>query len=171
MGSVNTNYALGPGAGNSLYSPPAAGRTDCDCQGVGPISSSRRTSVVLITSNAPYYYTTNAGESTLYSGRTLCSSGATYYQNFGNIECGYMTTFTGQHTLTPNNVPTLIYDQVQTDMLGLSGDSGAPYGDGPIWLGAHFGNLTCSGGSTCAAFSRASRVVLRLGITLQNLGY
>ncbi len=169
--SLNPNYPLGSGQGNTLYPPPASGTTDCECQGIGVLSSTKRTSGVLINSNALYLYTGSAGEGNYYTGRTICFSGGTEYETYGGIICGHIRGLNGSVTVTPNGVSVLVYNLIQADFnTTLAGDSGGPYGDGPTWFGVHFGLGSC-GTQTCSVFSRSSRVVSSLAIYLQNLGY
>lgn len=167
---VYQGATLGPGQGNTLYPPPSSGTTDCDCQGIGPVSSTKRTSGVLLSSNAVYlYHSTPATEGSYFIGRDVCLSGARSWQVYGQNLCGEIVDLTGSAVATPYGVPITIYDQIVADITGaVGGDSGAPVGDGRTWLGILSGNVVSTG---YAQFSRTTRMEARLNIDFVNLGY
>lgn len=171
--SLNTNYPLGTGQGNALYAATGTRTTDCDCQGIGPISASKQTSGTYVDNNALFKFTRSANGPDYFVGRTLCFSGGTEYETYGHDLCGHIVSVVGQFTETPNGVSVLVTNLIQTDFnTTLNGDSGGPYGDGTVWLGTHLGIGNCSIG-TCSTFSASVNVASNpnVNLTLQNLGY
>lgn len=155
---LGTSPVLGEGGDNGVYRNSSV--TNCDCQTVGPLAEGVGSSDVLVNSNAEYHYTTLATNSDYVTGRSVCVSGAHEYEQYGYILCGTITSI--NYVAADDNNVTL-QNAIQTTITRtLPGDSGAPWGDGPTYMGVHFG---IPGGYS--TFSRSSYISSVTGSTPQ----
>ncbi len=165
-GAVGTSFVQGLGGTRTIGKVTGSGTygstyTTCDCDAVGGLSSSFTTNQVLTNGNAKYTYTHTGSP---YAGEATCQTGASSYEQYGSIRCGYVTAInqTIQESGSPAGTFTLA-DCVQTNVHAQSGDSGAPFGDGTGFLGIQ----SASSGSSQSYFSKA----LNAGIINLNITY
>lgn len=133
QGESTSDPAIGSGVhGNHTYNQPN-NTTECDCEGVGPITSSQATDQILVAGNA--HYTFDAIGSP-YVGESTCHSGASSYQsNGGNIVCGTVVSDSSTVSVSSDFGTFTLTDSIEWSGSLISGDSGAPMGDGPALVG------------------------------------
>lgn len=145
--------------GGHTYNQPNA-TTDCDCGFVGVIASSQATNDTLIKNNGLFAFG-NTG--TAYAGEAACHSGAASYEsNGGNIVCGTVVSSNSAVVVTGSPAGTFtLQDAIEWSGSEIAGDSGAPLGDGPSFLGI----ASATNGSD-AWFSKATNVQPVTGLYL-----
>jgi len=133
--SVGAAYVQGLGGGRGIGSVVIdsarhdGGATACDCMIIGKLPGGLPTSEVLVNGNAHYRYT-NTGA--VYDGEPVCHSGAASYEKpGGGIQCGHVIVSSTQLRYSD----MVVNDTFSASMSTIQGDSGAPAGDGPSFLG------------------------------------
>lgn len=159
MGDIAPTANIGVGRLKNQYYQQT--RTACDCQLVGPIAAGFSTTGVIVNGSGGIYYYNSATPATAddyYIGRPACVSGyeTALVRTAGGIRCGTVHGTTYYVEYRPDGTgPVTVDGQIwlpNTEAL-YEGDSGAPFGDGPTFLGVEQG-----GDDTYDQFSRATLI-------------
>lgn len=118
---------------NNGYFQTYGGATHCDCQAVGPIAASDATNQV-ITQNSFAAYSRTPYYTEFGVGTRVCHDGYRYadLHQSDDISCGLITN--GSTTETLGNGAGL-FDGFEVAAAAYHGDSGAPFGNGPTFMG------------------------------------
>lgn len=155
MGDISPTASIGVGRlKNQFYQQT---RTACDCQLVGTIAQGKATNQVIVDGAGNLYsYGRLATDGDFYRGRPACASG---YQSAlrvtsGRVLCGQLGDQGFYVSSRPDGVRVTVDGPSWHGNNGsqlIPGDSGAPFGDGPTFLGIESG-----GDDTIDFFSRAN---------------
>lgn len=159
-GDRNTQYGIGNSHSNHYI---VNGSSKCDCQAVGPISSSIRTANVLVLNNGINHY---VGTATSFpTGARICLSGATSATSGNDINCGYIKSSGG--TIGEGRNYTLI-DPLATSIQGTFGDSGGPVGNENVQLVGLYASTSfyMSGAFYQSYLSKAVNIGPTVGVSL-----
>jgi hypothetical protein len=141
----------------------AGGSSNCDCQAIGPLAAGMWATGVLVNNNALFNYTATAGKAQQAPGTPICMSGAQEYDTYGSIVCG--TVVSDEADATYDNSGYTLTDATTTNIQStLPGDSGAPYGDGGLFIGIHSAASARLGQS---ALTKAYNVAANVGGNFQ----
>lgn len=161
QGDSTSDPAIGSGMhGGHTFGQPNA-TTKCDCGFVGVIANNQASFDTLVKNNGLWeFLNTDA----VFQGEMSCHSGASSYQaNGGNIVCGTVASPSATVSVSGSPAGTFtLTDSIEWSGSLISGDSGAPLGDGRSFLG-----IASSTNGSDAWFSKATNVQPVTGLTLE----
>lgn len=132
--------SLGAGQRNGFYDST---QSTCDCTIYGPIGT-KHSSQVIVGGGSLYTYTNYAASTAnLYVGRPACISGATT----NAVLCDQIRANNVADPLTEQGHNVTIIYMIELWCPDRPGDSGAPVGDGPTWLGINSAGFNQEGTS------------------------
>ncbi len=139
--------------------------TTCDCTDFGSING-KQTNSVIVNGGSLYTFGNYASVSgNYYAGRPMCISGATT----NAVLCDQIRVINQTDTYSELGHKTTVTNMIRMYCPIRGGDSGAPTGNGPTWLGvADYGNSWTDGSNKCGdhlVFLDASKVMYVRSVT------